>query len=97
MRNRWKALLAGVAAACAFAIPATGAQAAQIGQICHVGTAYWVSSIPSYDVRYSMYILGTGAGFRVLGYSGDFYYGRGNALPEGYFPRLNINQSSCYW
>lgn len=95
MRNRWKALLASVVAACAIAMPAT-AQAARIGDLCSVGTAYWVSSIPSIEARYAMYILGSGAGFRVLGYSGDFYYGRGNGQPEGYFPRLNINQASCY-
>jgi hypothetical protein len=95
MRNRWKALLASALAVTAVAMPSS-AQAAQIGDLCLVGTAYWVSSIPSTDAAYAMYILGTGAGFRVLGYNGDFYYGRGNGQPEGYFPRGNINQASCY-
>lgn len=96
MRNRWKALLAGAMATCAVALPAS-AQAAEIGQVCNVSTSYWVASAPTYDYRYAMYILGEGAGFRVEGYSGDFYLGHGNGLATGYFPRLNINQSSCHW
>lgn len=95
MKNRWKALLAGALAATAVAMPAS-AQAAQIGDVCLVGTSYWVSSQPSTNTAYIMYILGTGAGFRVTGYSGDYYTGHGNGLATGFFPRANINQASCH-
>lgn len=93
--NRWKVSLAGVMAAAAFAMPA-GAQAAQINDICNVSVSYWVSSQPSTNTAYIMYILGTGAGFRVVGYSGDYYVGHGNGQADGFFPRGNINQASCH-
>lgn len=98
MRNRWKALLVGAMATGAVALP-TAAQAAEIGQVCNVsvGASYWVSSQPSYEARYALYILGEGAGFRVEGFYGDFYIGHGNGRATGYFPRNNINQGSCHW
>ena len=96
MRNRWKALLVGAMATCAVALPA-GAQAAEIGQVCNVGTSYWVASAPSYDPAYAIYNLGVGAGFRIEAFDGDFYIGHGNGRASGWFPRGNINQGSCHW
>jgi hypothetical protein len=43
-----------------------------------------------------MYILGTGAGFRIEGFSGNYYLGHGNGQATGYFWRNNINQSTCH-
>lgn len=96
MRNRVKALLVGALATGAVALPGATAQAAEIGQVCNVAVSYYVLSAP-WEGSSILYIIGTGAGFRIEGYSGDYYLGHGNGQASGYFWRNNINQGSCHW
>jgi hypothetical protein len=96
LKFRTAAALLGSIAAIAIAAP-SGAQAAQIGQVCNTNGLVGVLDAPNGGNQ--IYALGAGAGFRVQGYTNDvdWYYGNGNGQPAGYIPRSYINQNSCHW
>lgn|SRR5690242_3027088 len=68
------------------------------GQVCNVYANYYpVYGNLTYIPGSFLYYLNPGDGVRILGYAGDYYRGRGNGKPEGYFHRSAVNQSSCHW
>jgi hypothetical protein len=102
VRHHALALVAAAAVgAAAYAGPANAAITAQPGEVCQIasGLRGWVLSAPVDRPSHEqfMYEIHWGDWFRVLGYSGNFYYGRGDGQPNGYLGRWQIDQASCHF
>jgi hypothetical protein len=88
-------LLATVLAMTAIALPST-AGAANPGEVCNLNRTEYVTRTPS-ESSEILYMLFSGAGFRIVEYAGpNYYYGHGNGKANGYIERSSINQSSCH-
>lgn len=102
-RARHRALTFAAAAAigaAAYSAPANAAITAQPGEVCQIasGLQGWVQTVPvdRASSEQIMYVIHWGYWFRVLRYSGNFYYGHGDGQPNGYLGRWQIDQASCH-
>lgn len=74
---------------------------AQPGDLCWIDMAYPNAGVWADETLTTWsYSIPGGHAFRVLGYAGanmtvPLYYGRGNGKPNGYLPRMYINQATC--
>jgi len=86
---------ASIAVLAAFAF-SPAALAANPGEVCEINRITIVRVAPSYSAG-EMYTLYPIYKVRIDHYAGaEWYEGHAEGLGEGYFPRVNINQSSCY-
>jgi hypothetical protein len=72
------------------------ALAANPGEVCEINRVTIVRVAPSYSAG-EMYTLYPVYVVRIDHYAGaEWYEGHAEGKGEGYFPRVNINQSSCH-
>jgi hypothetical protein len=90
-------LLIAVASVLAFAgLTSSAALAANPGEVCEINRVTIVRVAPSYSAG-EMYTLYPVYVVRIDHYAGaEWYEGHAEGKGEGYFPRVNINQSSCH-
>lgn len=91
-RGSVAASVVGIAGAAVLLLPGA-VEAAVPGEVCLLNQSTFV-----YDGGYvgGGYQLPAGAGFRIVNYASNGYYGHGNGYPDGYItPRSVIDQSTC--